>query len=96
MTYSPPVMRIFLPLSLPTPLYSTNSPSPSNFVDSLVGFRALSEPGSDCVCGFSTGWNLPSFPAPEDMVAVMRSGAEAGDLHFGFRAASLVATRAVG
>jgi hypothetical protein len=35
LSYSPPVMRTFLPLSFPEPTYSTKPPGPSNLLDSL-------------------------------------------------------------
>lgn len=42
LSYSPPVMRTFLPLSFPEPTYSTKSPSPSNLLDSLGNANLLS------------------------------------------------------
>ena len=42
-TYSPPVIKAFLPLSLPAGTYSTKPSEPSRAVDSLVGFIDFSE-----------------------------------------------------
>lgn len=41
-TYSPPVINAFFLFSLPAALYSSNVPSPSRAVDSLVGFSSFS------------------------------------------------------